>query len=131
MECQYTLPIEERQLEAASMELVEDEVELGVLKATLFGPSKPPCWAGMCYPCRKTSANKQHPTLTKVRRQSAAELVRHELETCYICKDYTVCFHLQERTSGNDISKSELEAEFLLDNDAVDSFVFHASWQEL
>lgn len=113
------------------LELLDDEVELGVLKATLFGPSKPPCWAGMCYPCSKTSANKQHPTLTKVRRQSAAELVRHELETCYICKDYTGCFHLQERTSGNEISKSEVEAEFLLEDDAVDSSVFHASWQEL
>ena len=79
-----------------------DEVELGLLKLSLYGVTlKQPSWFGrLCRPCgvaradelppRLTSPRKPHPKMSKMRR-SNADLVRHDVATCPMCCDVTGC----------------------------------------
>jgi len=68
---------------------IEDQIELGLLKLALFGvafnqPSK------FCLPCgvsRKPKYVEQSWVTTSKLRRTSGELVRHDPETCLLCRD--------------------------------------------
>lgn len=65
----------------------EDEIELGLLKFALYGVvlNQP---AKMCLPC---NSRPQYDALSWVStsklRRTSGEMVRHDAETCFACKD--------------------------------------------
>ena len=86
-----------------SVDIVEngtdtDEVELGVLKWTLYGAeaNQPSWFSKFCMPCGEkqevVEETRVHPvqSLANVRR-TGGELVRHDVSTCPLCRDATGC----------------------------------------
>jgi glyoxylase-like metal-dependent hydrolase (beta-lactamase superfamily II) len=96
-----------------------DEIELGVLKWTLYGvPSNQPSWfsKAFCMPC--SNANKpriypEHPA--DHMKQKSGELVSHDVYTCLLCRNATGCMEVdgmdQEQTPELEETPSDEQME--------------------
>jgi glyoxylase-like metal-dependent hydrolase (beta-lactamase superfamily II) len=116
-------PVNYSSMNHPSGEMSDDWLELSDLQATFFGPTKPPCWVGMCHPCSRSSVDSP---VAKQRRQSGAELVRHEVESCYICKSI-VGYPKMDRCKH----VGSVTATDFLDEDVMSDSVFiNSSWKE-
>eukprot|EP00980_Cylindrotheca_fusiformis_P020711 scaffold7738_cov133-Cylindrotheca_fusiformis.AAC.20 len=77
-----------------------DEIELGVLKWTLFGvPSNQPSWISknFCMPCSKVPEPREFPEHPACHmKQKAGELVSHDVYTCLLCRNATGCLDVDE-----------------------------------
>jgi glyoxylase-like metal-dependent hydrolase (beta-lactamase superfamily II) len=73
-----------------------DEIELGVLKWTLYGvPSNQPSWFSktFCMPCSpKPRSYPEHPA--DHMKQKSGELVSHDVYTCLLCRNATGCMEV-------------------------------------
>jgi glyoxylase-like metal-dependent hydrolase (beta-lactamase superfamily II) len=91
---------------------LSDVLDLGLLKYTLYGAvttqaqRKSSFWSCLCRPCTSpptpssiisSSTGRPMPALppsSKKRRRTGAELVRHDMQACLMCKDVVGCPHL-------------------------------------
>lgn len=119
----HAAPVNYSSMSHSSGEMSGDLVELSALKATFFGPTRPPCWVGLCHPCSRSSVDS--PAATQ-RRQSGAELVRHEVETCYVCKNSVGYSKIEKCKHVGSVSATE----FLDDDIVTDSVFINSSWKE-
>jgi len=78
---------------------LSDVLDLGLLKYTLFGAiakRKAPFWSSLCLPCSPPPSQvlPPLPPASKRRRRTGAELIRHDMQKCFMCKDVIGCPHL-------------------------------------
>jgi len=92
--------------------IIEDQVELGVLKWLIYGiPSKAPTFASQyCIPCSKQPVqpyDKSHPVSESGMRPHSGELVRHDVFSCKLCRSATGCPMVVESEEVSDQASDE------------------------
>jgi glyoxylase-like metal-dependent hydrolase (beta-lactamase superfamily II) len=83
-------------------ESLVDEVELGSLKWVMYGAgdNPKPCLSRMfCSPCSKQTVA-PHPVHSSSMKPSAAELVRHDIYNCQLCRNVAGCPASEEENSS-------------------------------
>lgn len=77
-----------------------DEIELGVLKWTLYGvPSNQPSWISktFCMPCSRVPKPRKYPEHPADKmKKKVGELVSHDVYTCLLCRNATGCMEVGE-----------------------------------
>ena len=114
-----------------------DEMELGVLKWTIYGvPSNQPSWFSkiLCMPCSNVPEIRDFPVHPASKmKQKAGDLVSHDILLCPLCRTSTGCF-CENREETNETQpeavKAIVEIEYLKnengDGDVLDHGENHA-----
>ena len=101
-----------------------DEIELGVLKWTLYGAeaNQPSWFTKFCMPCgsETVSTRPKHPAQVSNRRRTGGELVRHDVVRCSLCRDAAGCPMLDDASNESSPVRSVASSVVFADSIEVE-----------